>query len=91
MKNDLKMIEKSLDLLMSACNTINDAGACEQCPLRLTNCLEETSFADIYYDLPMGSVEEMLGLADDVADYISEEDYIADLADRERKEIEYGY
>lgn len=91
MYKETKEIMKALDVMISACNAITEAGACDACPLNLTNCLEDTSFADICYDMPMRSVEDMLALSDDVQNYISEEDYIADLADRERKEIEYGY
>lgn len=90
MKREVKEICKALDLLFGACQNIQEAGACEQCSLRV-NCLECTSVNDVACDAPLSSFEEFLGLSDDVLNYVSEEDYIADLADRERKEIEYGY
>ena len=91
MFKETRQIMSALELMISACHNISEAGACDKCPLHYTECFESATFADVCNEVPMGSIDDMLALSDDVQDYISEQDYIADLADRERKEIEYGY
>ena len=67
-----------------ACGYIKDAGGCDKCPMK-NNCLDETTVTESANFCTQGAVKEMLDFADDVEDFISEEDYIYDLADSQRK------
>lgn len=67
-----------------ACGYIHEMGGCDKCPIK-HNCLDETTVTEFANFCTKGAVKEMLDFADDVENYISEEDYIYDLADRQRK------
>lgn len=90
MHNDARWILNAVDLAFSACETIQEVGACDRCPLFAT-CLEESNFIEVATSFNKDHWAEFLGLSDDAVNYVSEQDYIADIADRERKEIDYGY
>lgn len=90
MKKDAQWIINAVDLALSACENIQEAGACDRCPLFGT-CLDDNSFLDVATSFNTDHWKDFLGLSDDVIDYISEQDYIANRADMERKEIGYGY
>ena len=74
----------ALEDIFDACGFIKDAGACDKCPMK-NYCIEETTVDEFIDSVPKWMLEETFGLAEDVGDFISEEDYIYDLADRERK------
>lgn len=84
--------EKYVDRLMDAlgdmlhnCDTIKEHGACERCPMRIYCIDDGVTFEQIACDASKGTLIEFYDLADDLENYVSEEDYIADLADRQRK------
>ena len=68
-----------------ACGYIHDMGGCDKCPMK-NNCLDETTVTEFANFCTKGTVKEMLDFADDVEKYVTaDEDYIYDLADRQRK------
>lgn len=68
-----------------ACEYIHDMGGCDKCPIK-HNCLDETTVTEFANFCTKGTVKEMLDFADDVEKYVTtDEDYIYDLADRQRK------
>ena len=68
-----------------ACGYIHDMGGCDKCPMK-NNCLDETTVSEFANFCTKGTVKEMLDFADDVEKYVTtDEDYIYDLADRQRK------
>lgn len=68
-----------------ACGYIHDMGGCDKCPIK-HNCLDETTVTEFANFCTKGTVKEMLDFADDVEKYVTaDEDYIYDLADRQRK------
>ena len=75
---------KALEDIFDACGWIKDAGACDKCPFKYT-CIEETTVEKFIDETTKWSLEEAFDLAADIGDYISDEDYIYDLADRQRK------
>lgn len=74
----------ALEDIFEACGSIKDAGACDKCPLKHF-CIEDTTVDEFCDSATKGMLVETFGFADDVEEFISEEDYIYDLADRERK------
>lgn len=70
--------------IFDACVAIEAAGGCERCPLKYA-CIRDSSTEYFLDSATMGAIEEMLDFADDVENFISEDDYIADLADMQRK------
>lgn len=70
--------------IFDACVAIEAAGGCERCPLKYA-CIRDSSTEYFFDSVTMGAIEEMLDFADDVENFISEDDYIADLADMQRK------
>lgn len=89
MKRCVQQIVNSADRALSACDSISEAGACDKCPLRST-CLDDSSFLDVVTSFNPDHWNDFFGLADDVAGYMDEQDYIASLADSQRKEREYA-
>lgn len=90
MTNDVRMIMGALDLMHSACEKIHEYGDCAKCPIR-AYCFEDTSPLDIAENVTAGQFEEFLGLADDVQEWLedqeinSEENQKALYADWQRK------
>ena len=63
----------SLGDLYDSCNYIQDAGACERCPLSHV-CLSETTLMDFANFCTIRDVKEFLDLADDIEQYGNELD-----------------
>ena len=77
-----EMLIEAQKYVIDACDIIKDAGACDKCPLY---CIEDDSWFEIADVKTKGEIEDFFGLAQDIDNYISEEDYIWDHADMERK------
>ena len=90
MRNCVRQIIGGSDAVLSACDNISEAGACDKCPLRST-CIEDHSFADVATSFTKYDWDEFFGLSDDVSSYVDERDYIASMADMQRKETAYSY
>lgn len=75
----------SLGTVYDACAFIEDAGACDGCPLKY-NCLSETPIMDFANFCTRRSIQEFLDYSEDVEKYVDEQDFIANMADIQRKE-----
>lgn len=69
-------------MTLDACDIIKGAGACDRCPMF---CIEDDSLFEIADTKTKGNMAEFFGLAQDIEDYVSDEDYIWDQADEARK------
>lgn len=77
--------------ILSACDKVKESGACERCPFR-ASCIEEATFEQFVCDeATRGNLAEMFGFAEDIENYISEEDFISNMEDMRRKETDYWY
>lgn len=56
-----------------ACGHIQNMGGCDKCPMK-HNCLDETSVTEFANFCTKQTVKEMLDFADDVEDYIHEQE-----------------
>ena len=74
-----------LGTVCDCCAFIEDAGACDGCPLK-HNCLSETPAMDFVNFLTRDSIREFLDYSEDVERYVDEQDFIANMADIQRKE-----
>lgn len=70
--------------LHEACETIEDAGGCDRCPLK-DCCLDVTSFKAVCEELSARMIDEFLGFADDIDEHYTEDDALAYYADMARK------
>lgn len=87
-KTDAQWILNALDLAADTCQTIQENGGCDRCPL-YTTCLDENNFLDVAYAFNVDHWRDFLGFADDINGYISNEDAEALYWDDRRKmEIE---
>ena len=89
--NSLDRMEMLYDaemMVLDACDVIKGAGKCDRCPMY---CIEDDSWWDIADSKTKGQIAEFFRLADSIRDFVSDEDYIADLADIQRKEIDDWY
>ena len=59
--------------IYDSCGYIKDAGACDRCPLK-AHCLDDTTVTEFADGAPKKSIEEMLGLAEDIEAYGNEQD-----------------
>lgn len=75
----------SLGTVYDTCAFIEDAGACDGCPLK-HNCLSETPIMDFANFCTRRSIQEFLDYSEDVEKYVDEQDFIANMADIQRKE-----
>ena len=57
----------ALDRLYEACDTINKAEACEECPLGC-KCIVTNTFYTLAKEVPFEMFEEMLSYAEDCSD-----------------------
>ena len=80
----------SLGTVFDACTYIKDAGACDKCPIS-HNCLEETPLTELENFCTRTAIKEFLDFADDVEYVMDYSDYVADMADEQRKETDYWY
>lgn len=77
-----EMLHDAQMMALDACDIIKDAGACDRCPMY---CIEDSSWWEIADSKTKDQIAEFFGLAEDIDSYISEADFIADLADMQRK------
>lgn len=93
MTNDVTEIIKALELIHSCCETIDDCGGCEKCPMG-TDCFEYNSLLDSYERISMCKWQSFIDYADDVEELMSEESMTSaemreldrlDYYDRQRK------
>ena len=87
MKNE-KYVDRLMDALedmLHNCDVIKDNGGCGKCPMKIYCIEDEVTFEQIACDASKRTLLEFYDFADDMENRVSEEDYIADLADRERK------
>lgn len=75
----------TLNEVFENCGYVQDEGACDECPLRLS-CLDETPVCEFADTMSRDKIEEFLKYADGVEDRVSEEDFIASCADMQRKD-----
>lgn len=77
----------TLNEVFENCGYVQDEGACDECPLRLS-CLDETPVCEFADTMSRDKIEEFLNYAEMVENNsnISEEDYIANCADMQRKD-----
>ena len=77
--------DKYFDLtreILSACEDIKDAGACEHCPLY---CIEDDSWYEVVDFTTKKKLKDFFGLADDARNYAFESEcdtYYRELANR---------
>lgn len=72
MTKDIQRIQEAMNLLALACDNINEGGACEKCPLHSDKCLDDMAVKDFAEEMTAKSLEEFLGFADDVQEYLEE-------------------
>lgn len=80
---DAMWIMNALDLAVSACETISEKSRCSECPM-FANCLMDTPFEQVQTDVPTTAFRDMLDMADELIDYVSEEDARAVYEDQMR-------
>ena len=81
---DGRTITKTLEAVFDACGCIQEAGACDKCPVRHC-CLDTTTFSEVCDIVSVGTFDEMLGFAKDIDAKSNEEDMAAYYADVARK------
>lgn len=81
MTNDVSDIIKSLELIHTCCETIEDCGGCDRCPLG-ENCFEYNSLLDCYERITASEWQAFIDFADVVIDETSD----ASMTARELKE-----
>ena len=69
-----KEVVKALEAVFDACGIIQEGGACGSCPLR-SNCLDEATFSQVCDMVTIGEFDEMLGLAEDIDNYMNEDSH----------------
>lgn len=57
-----------------ACRYIHDMGGCDKCPMK-NNCLDETTVSEFANFCTKGAVKEMLDFAEDVEEYVHEQEF----------------
>lgn len=72
MTKDIQRIQEAMNLLALACDNINEGVACDKCPLFSDKCLEDMAVKDFAEEMTTKSLEEFLGFADDVQEYLEE-------------------
>lgn len=72
MTKDIKRIQEAMNLLVVACDNIIEGSACEKCPLYSDKCLDDMAVKDFAEEMTTKSLEEFLGFADDVQEYLEE-------------------
>ena len=83
-------IRADIDELMMACDEIEDANRCIECPLKY-NCLREESIEDIWSNVSVSRIEDFLDFADNLYEIEpTNEDMIAFNADMSRQD-DYVY
>lgn len=63
-----------LNEVFENCGYIQDAGACDGCPLRLT-CMDDTSVTEFADTVTRANIKEFMDYAEDVEDYAREQEY----------------
>lgn len=84
MNESVREIVNGMEKAYLLCQTISDGSGCDRCPLR-SSCLEETPYLEVADNIAIGTWEEFTEFADDVANYISDEDMRAHFDDMARK------
>ena len=79
---DSKVIIQALDQLVDACSLIDEAGACDKCPMKHT-CMKEESLIDVMNFLTADRIDEMVEVSHQ--DHRSEEDRMASHYDNLRE------
>lgn len=91
---DGKKIVKHIEALVEACKTIEDAGACDKCPLHKKKiCLEYSLLEEFEKELRSDDFDNFYGLADDIEEYanFNEEDERFDREYQAWKDREVDY
>lgn len=70
---DKKVFAHWLDEIAEACREIADCDLCGECPMRVY-CIEETPFADIAYECPQDTFEEIIKMGNDPRWYVASDD-----------------
>jgi hypothetical protein len=83
-KFDAQEILNMMDYLDSCCQTITEGGGCTKCPLWAT-CLDDNDFTDVANSFNKNHWDDFIALAEDIEDYVSDEDMRANEADMRRK------
>lgn len=84
MTNDAKDIINGLELIHMCCETIEECGGCDYCPMG-SDCFEYNSLLDSYENISVGKWEEFIGFADDVEEFIKERN----MTRNERRQLEW--
>lgn len=71
MTNDARDIINGLELIHMCCETIQQSGGCDWCPMG-SDCFEYNSLLDSYENIPLGVWEKFIGFADDVDEFMNE-------------------
>lgn len=61
-------IENAIEAMLDACSSIEEAGGCDACPMKLY-CLDENPFAYIADAVPLSRIEDFIGFAEDIDNY----------------------
>ena len=65
MTSDVSDIVKALELIHICCETIEDCGGCDRCPLG-ENCFEYNSLLDSYERITVNEWQALIDFADDI-------------------------
>ena len=79
----------SLGDLYDTCGYLQDAGACDRCPLK-NNCMDEVSLNEFANFVTRNNVKEFLEFGEDVENYANEQDvadYHAELDAQKEREL----
>lgn len=81
----------TLNEVFEVCGYLQAEGGCDGCPLRLT-CIDDTSVFEFADSITRNRIEEFLKYSEDYENRMDEQDYIASIADNERKDdVWQGY
>lgn len=83
MTNDAKDIVNALALIHTCCETIQDCGGCDWCPIG-SDCFDYNSLLDSYENISAGTWESFIKFADDVEEFMGE----LNMAREERRELD---
>lgn len=72
-----------LGLILDACDMIRAKNRCSECPI--VGCIDVDALYEIGDEVTKATWIEFFDLAEECDNYISEDDYIADIADMARK------
>ena len=83
-RKDARWVMNAIDLVAASCEQIQDAGACDKCPIK-SRCEDMNDLLRVATCINLVEWMDFIDLADDVVDWHDELDYEAEVADQARK------